>query len=103
VFGLAGLYAALICRWATRILIARKLRKLDVLEENIADGRPFLLGDRLTEVEIRLFVTLIRFDSAYHGLFKTNLKRIADYPNLQNFVERFFALPGVAETVSFDH
>jgi glutathionyl-hydroquinone reductase len=54
---------------------------LDRLEGLLSD-RAFLVGDRLTETDIRLFVTLIRFDAAYHGLFKCNLRRIADYLNL---------------------
>ncbi len=76
---------------------------LETLEARMSDGRSFLLGEQLTESDIRLFVTLIRFDAAYHGLFKTNLKRIADYAYLQRFVEQMLAVPGVAETVSIDH
>ncbi|PZO79268.1 MAG: glutathione-dependent reductase [Mesorhizobium amorphae] len=75
---------------------------LDELEAHL-DTRPFLLGERLTEADIRLFVTLIRFDAAYHGLFKCNLRRIADYPNLSAHIERMLAVPGVASTVSIDH
>ena len=56
-----------------------------------------------SEADIRLFVTLVRFDAAYHGLFKTNLRRIADYPALQAYMQRVLALPGVAPTVSIDH
>ena len=76
---------------------------LDALESKLSDGRAFLLGDRVTEVDIRLFVTLIRFDAAYHGLFKTNFKRIQEYPFLQGFLLRFLDLPGVTDTVSIDH
>ena len=53
---------------------------LDTLETRLSGQGPFLFGQRLTETDIRLFVTLVRFDAAYHGLFKTNRKRIADYP-----------------------
>ena len=63
----------------------------------------YLMGDQLTEVDIRTFVTLIRFDAAYHGLFKTNLRQIADYPRLQTYMERILRLPGVRETVNMDH
>jgi glutathionyl-hydroquinone reductase len=76
---------------------------LDELEARLADGRPYLFADRFTETDIRLFVTLIRFDVAYHGLFKCNLRRLADYPFLQAYTARVLALPGVRETVDIDH
>ena len=76
---------------------------LDELEARLADGRPYLLGKRFTESDIRLFVTLIRFDVAYHGLFKCNLRRLADYPLLEAYTARVLALPGVRETVDIDH
>jgi putative glutathione S-transferase len=74
---------------------------LDQLEARLTG--PWLFGDRFTETDIRLFVTLIRFDAAYHGLFKTNRKRIADYPRLSAHVERVLRLPGLRETVNLDH
>ncbi|EYD78223.1 Glutathione S-transferase, omega [Rubellimicrobium mesophilum DSM 19309] len=77
--------------------------QLDELETRLSDGRRFLFGGRLTEADIRLFVTLIRFDVAYHGLFKCNLRRIADYPALQGYMIRVLDLPGVRGTVSIDH
>ena len=74
---------------------------LDELEARL-DG-DYLFGDRLTETDIRTFVTLIRFDAAYHGLFKTNLRQIADYPRLSAYLERMLRLPGVIDTVNMDH
>lgn len=76
---------------------------LDELEGRLGDGRDYLLGTRFTEADVRLFVTLVRFDAAYHGLFKCNLRRIADYPALSAYQARVLALPGVGETVSIDH
>ena len=76
----------------------------DMLEE--LEGRltgEYLFGDRLTETDIRTFVTLIRFDAAYHGLFKTNRKQIKDYPRLNAYMERIYRIPGVAGTVNMDH
>ena len=74
---------------------------LDELEARLTG--PYLFGDRLTETDIRTFVTLIRFDAAYHGLFKTNRRQIADYPRLQAYMERIYRIPGVPETVNMDH
>ncbi|GGO37039.1 glutathione-dependent reductase [Gemmobacter aquaticus] len=74
---------------------------LDQLEARLTGD--FLFGARLTETDIRTFVTLIRFDAAYHGLFKTNLRQIADYPRLSAYMARILALPGVRETVNLDH
>lgn len=76
---------------------------LDELEARFADGRSFLSGERLTEADIRLFVTLVRFDVAYHGLFKCNLRRIADYAGLSRYLGRILAVPGIRETVDVDH
>lgn len=76
---------------------------LDELEARFADGRRFLSDDRFTEADIRLFVTLIRFDPAYYGLFKCNLRRLVDYPALKAYVGRVLAIPGVRETVNLDH
>lgn len=76
---------------------------LDRLESRLADGRTWLHGDRFTETDIRLFVTAIRFDAAYHGIFKCNLRRFADYPALQGWMLRVLALQGVRATVNIDH
>ena len=82
---------------------ATVFQTLDMLEARLVDKRPFLHGERFTETDIRTFVTLVRFDAAYHGVFKCNLRRIVDYPCLQAYLQRVFALPGVADTVSIDH
>jgi Predicted glutathione S-transferase len=76
---------------------------LDELEARLGDGRDFLMRDHFTEADVRLFVTLVRFDIAYHGLFKCNLRRIADYPALSAYQARILAIPGVRGTVSVDH
>lgn len=75
---------------------------LDALEARLAKRR-WLCGDTLTEADIRLFTTLVRFDPVYHGHFKCNLRRIADYPALSRYTRAFYELPGVAETVNFEH
>ncbi|RAS65440.1 putative glutathione S-transferase [Vibrio diazotrophicus] len=75
---------------------------LDELEQRL-EGQDYLVGNQLTETDVRTFVTLIRFDAAYHGLFKTNFKRIADYKNLSAYMERILRLPGVVDTVNIDH
>lgn len=71
---------------------------LDKLEERLADKR-FLLGDRLTEADIRLFPTLVRFDSVYVSHFKCALRRIVDYPNLWGYTRDIYQLPGIPDTV----
>ncbi|MET3600219.1 glutathione S-transferase family protein [Martelella mangrovi] len=81
--------------------VAGVFSMLDELEERLDGG--FLFGDQLTETDIRLFVTLIRFDAAYHGIFKTNRRQIADYPRLSAYMEKVLRLPGVRETVNMDH
>lgn len=74
---------------------------LDELEARLTGD--YLFGERLTETDIRTFVTLIRFDAAYHGIFKLNRRQIADYPRLSGYMERILRLPGVAGTVNLDH
>jgi glutathionyl-hydroquinone reductase len=76
---------------------------LQELESRLVSGGPFLFGDLLIETDVRLFVTLVRFDAAYYGLFKCNLRRIADYPALQAYMMRVLTIPGVRDTVNIDH
>jgi putative glutathione S-transferase len=76
--------------------------ELDALEKLLSEKR-YLSGEYLTEADMRLFTTLIRFDAVYHGHFKCNLRRIADYPNLSNWLREMYQLPGVASTVDFVH
>ena len=75
---------------------------LDMLDERLSRQR-YLVGDRLTEADWRLFTTLVRFDPVYVGHFKCNQRRIADYPNLSNYTRELFQVPGVAETVNLEH
>ncbi|MEL7688409.1 glutathione S-transferase family protein [Citromicrobium bathyomarinum] len=75
---------------------------LDELEERL-EGREWLVGERLTEADIRLWTTLIRFDPVYHTHFKCNVRRIADYPNLAALTRRVLALDGMEQTVNFEH
>ena len=71
--------------------------------ENLLKDRKYLLGDRLTEADWRLFTTLIRFDPVYVGHFKCNFRRIVDYPNLARLTQALYDYPGVAETVNMEH
>lgn len=75
---------------------------LDELEETLSHQR-YLVGEQLTEADWRLFTTLIRFDTVYYSHFKTNLRRIEDYPNLANYVRDLYQQPGIADTVNFQH
>ncbi|MBT3400329.1 MAG: glutathione S-transferase family protein [Rhodospirillaceae bacterium] len=75
---------------------------LDDLEKRLGTQR-YLVGDRLTEADWRLWVTLIRFDACYVGAFKCNIRRIADYPNLTNYTRELYQIPGIAQTFSFEY
>ena len=75
---------------------------LDWLEVRLAGNR-YLMGNRITEADWRLFTTLIRFDLVYHLHFKCNRARIIDYPNLWGYLRELYQWPGVKETVKFDH
>jgi putative glutathione S-transferase len=73
---------------------------LDRLDGRLAKRR-WLVGDRITEADWRLFTTLVRFDAVYFGHFKCNERRIADYANLSGYLRELYQWPGVAETVDF--
>ncbi len=75
---------------------------LDRLDARLGAQR-YLVGDRLTEADWRLFTTLVRFDAVYVGHFKCNRRRIADYPHLSGYLRELYQVPGVRETVSFEH
>jgi putative glutathione S-transferase len=75
---------------------------LDRLEK-LLSGQRYLAGAKLTEADWRLFTTLVRFDAVYYGHFKCNLRRVADYANLGNYLRELYQVPGVAETVSIAH
>ncbi|WP_019499050.1 glutathione S-transferase family protein [Pseudanabaena sp. PCC 6802] len=74
---------------------------LDELDELLGQ-QSYLCGDRLTLADIRLFTTLFRFDIAYYGLFKCNLRRIQDYPHLSVYLRALYRLPGVASTCDLE-
>lgn len=71
--------------------------------ETILSQHKYLVGDQFTEADIRLFTTLIRFDAVYVTHFKCNLKRIIDYPNIQNYLVKIYRMPGIKETVNMQH
>lgn len=75
---------------------------LDAIEKRLSAGK-YLVGEQLTEADIRAFVTLIRFDAAYYGLFKANLRQVRDYPKIKAYMKRIYQYPGIAETVNIDH
>ncbi|WP_147110674.1 glutathione S-transferase family protein [Tateyamaria sp. syn59] len=75
---------------------------LDWLEDRLSRSR-YLIGDRLTEADWRLWTTLVRFDAVYHLHFKCNRKRLVDYPNLWAYTRELYQMPGVAKTVNMDH
>lgn len=75
---------------------------LDDLENHFATHQ-YLVNEQLTEADWRLFVTLVRFDSAYYGHFKCNLRELREYPNLWRYTRELYNYPGIKETVNFDH
>ncbi|WP_172118977.1 glutathione S-transferase family protein [Halomonas hibernica] len=82
--------------------VSEVFQALDRVEAHLASHR-YLAGVFLTEADWRLFVTLVRFDAAYHGAFKCNIRRIEDYPHLANYLRELYQWPGVSETVNLEH
>jgi putative glutathione S-transferase len=76
---------------------------LDELDCQLGDGRPFLLGDRLTLADVLAYPPLARFDAVYNPLFRASRRRLADYTHLPALVRRIHNLPGVAGTTRYDH
>ena len=76
--------------------------RLDVLSGRLSDRR-FLMGDEITEADVRLFTTLVRFDAVYHGHFKCNRNKLTETQRLWSYARDLFAHPGFGDTVDFDH
>jgi glutathionyl-hydroquinone reductase len=77
-------------------------KALDEMEILLGQRR-FLTGDKITEADIRLYTTLVRFDVVYHGHFKCNIRRIKDYPHLWDYLKCLYQIPAFRETTHFDH
>jgi putative glutathione S-transferase len=75
--------------------------RLDELDHHLADHR-YLFGDRLVDTDIRLYTTLVRFDIVYYSAFRTNWKRITDYPALDRYVKALYSIPEFRETTHFE-
>jgi putative glutathione S-transferase len=82
--------------------VTKLFATLDELEQRL-DGQRYLLGDQLTEADVRLWVTLARFDAVYYSHFKCNLRRLADYPRLWAYARELYAMPAFRESTNVDH
>ena len=80
----------------------RLFERLDQLEEHLTTHR-YLVGDTLTEADVRLFTTLVRFDAVYHGHFKCNRNKLSEMPALWAYARDLFQTPGFGDTIDFDH
>ncbi len=87
---------------AYQAAFTRLFECLNELESRLSKQR-YLLGETITEADWRLFTTLVRFDAVYFSHFKTNMRRIHDYPELSGYVRDLFQQPGIAETVNMEH
>ncbi|WP_306191088.1 glutathione S-transferase family protein [Streptomyces sp. MK5] len=77
-------------------------RRLELVAQRLA-GQRYLVGDTITEADIRLFTTLVRFDAVYHGHFKCNLWKLVENPVLWAYARDLYQTPGFGDTVDFDH
>ncbi|GGH23367.1 glutathione S-transferase family protein [Paenibacillus segetis] len=75
--------------------------RLDQLEERLSSRR-YLFGDKITDADVRFYVTLVRFDVAYYSVFRTNRNRIVDFPNIWNYAKDLYQTPGFGDTTDFD-
>lgn len=98
-----GVYRCLLAKSQADYEVAfdRLFEALDTLDEQLVSQR-YLLGPNPTEPDWRLFACLVRFDAIYYSLYKCNLKRIVDYPNLWDYTRDLYQIPGVAQTVDMD-
>ncbi|MFG3506711.1 glutathione S-transferase family protein [Streptomyces sp. NPDC047821] len=81
---------------------ARLFARLDQVSDHLA-GQRYLVGDTITEADVRLFTTLVRFDAVYHGHFKCNRNKLTEDPVLWAYARDLFQTPGFGDTVDFDH
>ena len=89
-------------QWAYERAFDYLFNTLDDLEERLSTQR-YLVGSQITEADWRLFTTLVRFDPVYYNHFKTNKKRLIDYPNLWAYTRELYQVPGVSQTVNMNH
>ena len=82
--------------------VTELFKTLDYLEKILGENR-YLTGDRLTEADLRLVPTLLRFDIVYVVHFKCNVRRIKDYPNLSRYTKELYEMPAIKETTNLDH
>ena len=99
---MASIKRALPQRRLFKRTVAGVFDTLDWLEERLA-RQPYLVSDELTEADIRLFTTLVRFDPVYYGHFKCNRRALVDYPALWDYTRALYQHPDIRPTVNFDH
>lgn len=76
---------------------------LDRVEEILSSSRYILSNERLHLLDLRLFMTLIRFDEVYVVYFKTNKRMLSSYPNIRNYMRELFQVPGIGSNINMDH